>query len=223
VVLRRQLRELGVGSVLTERRLPDALADNAGPVVFRQPAHGDEGGRHEVVDDAYVFRVRALRDPGAPAAVLDAPLLPVEWTGLQDWNAAVEPWFFACDERTPRPVVARAGLDLAPAGPGARVSACETSPDGREIRLQVEAGTDVPVVVRTAWHPAWRASAGGRSVPVDRVAPGLCLVRGRGEIRLGMPRQASESAGLAVSGLAWLGLLVGGSANRLKRRAARDR
>jgi hypothetical protein len=222
-VLRRQLQELGVGSVLTERRLPDALADNAGPVVFRQPAHGDEGGRHEVVDDAYVFRVRALREPGAPAVVLDAPLLPVEWTGLQAWNAAVEPWFFARDPRAPRPVVARAGLDPSPAGPGARVTACETSPDGREIRLQVEAGADVPVVVRTAWHPAWRAEADGRPLPVDRLAPGLCLVRGRGEVRLFMPRQAAETAGAAVSGLAWLGLLAGGSANLLKRRGARDR
>jgi hypothetical protein len=222
-VLRRQLQELGVGSVLTERRLPDALADNAGPVVWRQPAQGDAGDRHEVLDDTYVFRVRALREPGAPAAVLDAPLLPVPWTGLPDWNAAVEPWFFATDPLAPRPVVARAGLDPSPAGPGARVAACETSPDGREIRLQVEAPADVPVVVRTAWHPSWRAESGGRPLPVDRVAPGLCLVRGRGTIRLFLSRQAAETAGLAVSGLAWLGLLACGSASLLKRRTARDR
>ncbi len=222
-VLQRQLQELGVGSVLTERRLPDELVDNDGPVVWHQAAHGDAGSRHEVVDDAYVFRVRALREPGAPAAIVRAPLRPVAWSGLADWNAAVEPWFFALDPLAPRPVVARAGLDPAPAGDDARIVACETSRDGREVRVQVEARGDVPVVVRSAWHPAWRAEADGRELPVDRVAPGLCLVRGRGAILLFMPRQAVETAGAAVSGLAWLGLLAGGASVALKRRATRFR
>jgi len=238
----RLLREFGVDAVLTDRRLPASVAAADGPVVYRFPAQGDTDPRYEIKDDAYVFRLHAVTGGAALAQPLHGPLRAMTWTDRAAWDEAVGDWLLG-EAVTPRPVVARPDLDLSVADSGARVVSCDMSADGRDIVIEVTTEgdpsaavaaaasvrsrgvdtADVPVLVRVAWHPNWRATAAGRDIPVDRVAPGFCLVRGHGTIRLHWGPTAAEQAATGLSAVAFLLACAWAGTNSLKRRAGSHR
>ncbi|MBL8696684.1 MAG: hypothetical protein JNJ88_21505 [Planctomycetes bacterium] len=89
-------------------------------------------------------------------------------------------------------------------GSAARMQLLDPTLPG-EIRFRVEAapGESATAEVRTAWHPCWRAFAGGQEVPVRRSALGFCAVTGNGEVRLRFQRRSVDSLAAGASLAAW--------------------
>ena len=212
-LLGRELERFGITHVLTESRLPDELVE-PGVVVCQIPGAWDGSERSERERGDYLFRLHEVRSRPRLAELVREPLESTAWSDLESWNRAVATWSFATSS-VPRPVVARPGLVLDPAPDTARVTALERLDQGRRYVLDVEADSDVPVVLKVAWHPRWRARCAGREIRVDRVAPGFCLVHGRGRIELRFEPRWSERLGTWLTALTLV--LAGGAA--LRRRA----
>jgi hypothetical protein len=93
-------------------------------------------------------------------------------------------------------------------GPDGAATYREASPE--DVRLEAEASVPSILLVRNAWDEGWSATLDGRSVPVlrtDGFLQGIALAPGRHDIRLTY-REPAIGTGLALSGIAWLGLAV---------------
>lgn len=86
------------------------------------------------------------------------------------------------------------------------------------VFLDVDAPHPVPVLVRVAWHPAWRATSDAGPLEVYRASPSFILVYGHGAISLVWEHDAVTWAGAGVSALAWLSMIVAAVAAGLRRR-----
>jgi hypothetical protein len=197
---RRKLRELydlfGITHLVTDRPPPPELVPDPylGPVVARIPsAAAEESPGFETHDGAFVFRAHTIEPRPAFAESVRLPLVAVPADDKNRWDLAVETRLFGVDQIAELPVAERPGIDLRP-GRGAAVRS-EVAPDGRRIALQIDAAEPEPVLVKTAWHPNWRAiDAAGAALPVDRVGPGFCLVRAAGGVVLDWRRAWWELA-----------------------------
>jgi hypothetical protein len=79
-----------------------------------------------------------------------------------------------------------------------------------DVRIDIDAPDPSILVVRNAWDEGWSATLDGRSVPllrVDGFVQGVAVPEGRHRVRL-VYREPTIGRGLALSAIAWLGLLA---------------
>jgi len=168
------------------------------------------------------FQLTPLAAPAPLAEVVRGPLAAV---APPDFPAAARTWFDAPVE-TALPVAVPPGapppLGLALGDePEARVSAVEDA-DGQGLRLQIDAGRPVPVLVKIGWFPNWSArDERGLALPVYRVAPSLALVVARGAVALRYGPTALDVALGVLSVGAWVALLLAAAALSLTRGRSR--
>ena len=146
----------------------------------------------------------------------------VEIDGAEPRASVVPSWTVVSGERSALDAVLEPGFDPAavavlesdpgstPAvdGPDGTAAYREASPE--DVRIEAEASVPSILLVRNAWDEGWSATLDGRSVPVlrtDGFLQGIALVPGRHDIRLTY-REPAIGTGLALSGIAWLGLAV---------------
>ncbi len=206
------LQALGITHVLAPEHvpLPAAIAesDTRADVVWTPP---------EALGALSDFRLYELAPRPPFATVLTEK--PSVVTG--DWDAAVNRWWI---RGAPDPVLVRAPADVPDyvATGDERVELVSRSDDGSRIRLRVESGDVVPVLIRSSYFPKWKAYVGGKPAPVYQASPHLLLVYGNGEIELVYERAGLEAVAYATSGVAWLlliGVMAYPAARRLNGRA----
>ena len=146
----------------------------------------------------------------------------VEIDDAEPRASVVPSWTVVSGERSALDAVLEPGFDPAavvvletdpgssPAvdGPDGTAAYREASPE--DVRIEAEASVPSILLVRNAWDEGWSATLDGRSVPVlrtDGFLQGIALVPGRHDIRLTY-REPAIGTGLALSGIAWLGLAV---------------
>ena len=98
----------------------------------------------------------------------------------------------------------------------------ETEPE--DVRIDVDAPDPSILVVRNAWDEGWSSTLDGRSVPllrVDGFAQGVAVPEGRHTVRL-VYREPAIGRGIALSIVAWLGLLAVLVVTLLRSRRARS-
>ena len=70
--------------------------------------------------------------------------------------------------------------------------------------------TPVPVLIKVAYYPRWKAWQGSQALPIYRVAPGLMLVYSQGHTVLRYRRSGADYIGIVFSllGMGLLGIAV---------------
>jgi len=146
----------------------------------------------------------------------------VEIDDAEPRASVVPSWTVASGERAALDAVLEPGFDPAAVavletdpgstpvvdGPDGTATYLEASPE--DVRIEAEASVPSILLVRNAWDEGWSATLDGRSVPVlrtDGFLQGIALPPGRHDLRLTY-REPAIGAGLALSGIAWLGFAV---------------
>ena len=146
----------------------------------------------------------------------------VEIDGYEPRASVVPSWRVVSGERAALDAVLEPGFDPAAVavletdpgstpvvdGPDGTATYLEASPE--DVQIEAEASVPSILLVRNAWDEGWSATLDGRSVPVlrtDGFLQGIALPPGRHDLRLTY-REPAIGAGLALSGIAWLGFAV---------------
>jgi hypothetical protein len=217
--LRRLLAEFGVTHLLTDRAPPPGFCEGEAPIVARIPsaASSEPGDEFEMTDGRRVFRMHRLALRARLAEPVVRPMIAFESDDPHGWDAAVERSVFDGGPSDPLLVAARPGVVLTSASENVEVE-CRSEDDGMRFTLDIRSTKPEPVIVKTAWHPCRRArDAEGRDLPVDRAAPGFCLVRGKGAVTLSFERRPFEVAA-EIASLLGLGAAVALHATTRRRR-----
>jgi hypothetical protein len=209
--MKRLYDVFGVTHLVTNRRPSPEISPSSAeaPEIAAIPARAAPvGSDFEYRDGAHVFRAYPIEPRPLFAEVVTRATLPFDASDEDAWDKVVEDALFGEEDDAPLPVAARPGLDATP-GEDATVRAFR-DPSGLSISIEVDAPDPRPVVVKTAWHRNWTArTEDGVEIPVDRIAPGFCLLRANGRVDLRWRRSAFErgAAALSVAALG-LGLLA---------------
>ena len=120
-------------------------------------------------------------------------------------DATIEPRFDPA-----RLAVLETDPGIAPSEDGVAGHAVYRELEPEDVRIDVDAPDPSILVVRNAWDEGWSATLDGRPVPllrVDGFIQGVPVSAGRHEVRL-VYREPSIGRGIALSALAWFGLLA---------------
>lgn len=137
-----------------------------------------------------------------------AEILPYQpYAVIDQWDLYVDRWFSSTDAR----ILARAkSLPPTYGQNGDTLKVVEESISPPRLKLSVQAREDVPILVKMAYFPRWKAFSGGKRTPIYEVAPGFMLVYGKGEVELRYGPAFPDYLGLLLSigGLGLLGLVI---------------
>lgn len=179
-----ELRVLGARYLITrEETLPQTLQ---GPTIAREGAY------------------RLVEIAGAEPRATLVPTWEVMPSERAAVDATIEPRFDPA-----RVAVLETDPGLVPREHGLAGHAYYQEIEPEDVRIDVDAPDPSILVVRNAWDEGWSATLDGRSVPmlrVDGFIQGVAVPQGRHQVRL-VYREPAIGRGIALSALAWLGLL----------------
>lgn len=101
--------------------------------------------------------------------------------GDKDWKRMAEQWFESPDRRV---LVRAARLPTTFISASDSIEAVERTLFSTTIKLKVRAKENVPLLIKEAYFPRWRAYVDGKPARIYEVAPSLMLIYGKGEIKL---------------------------------------
>ena len=170
--------------ITREETLPQTLQ---GPTIAREGAY------------------RLVEIAGAEPRATLVPTWEVMPSGRAALDATIEPRFDPA-----RVAVLETDPGLVPREHGLAGHAYYHELEPEDVRIDVDAPDPSILVVRNAWDEGWSATLDGRSVPmlrVDGFIQGVAVPRGRHHVRL-VYREPAIGRGIALSALAWVGLLA---------------
>ena len=180
-----EMRMLGARYLVTRNEtLPQSLE---GPTISREGAY------------------RLVEIGGAEPRATLVPTWRVTPSSSAALDAAIEPRF---DPARVAVLETDPGITRRPHGVAGHAYYREPEPE--DVRIDVDAPDPSILVVRNAWDEGWSATLDGRSVPllrVDGFVQGVAVPEGRHRIRLSY-REPAIGRGIALSALAWFGLLA---------------
>jgi hypothetical protein len=154
---------------------------------------------HDNFADFYLYPVTQ--------STLAEPLSYVPQKVNSDWELTTQRWFLETrgipvftDRETPAGVRAATPLD------GVQIVAA--SPRMDRLTVRINAAEDIPVLVKMGYLPGWSLTVNGAPAPVYRASPNLLLIFAHGDAVLELKRPWQEYAGLALSALGLLALVL---------------
>lgn len=181
-----EMRMLGARYLITrnETTLPPTLE---GPTVAREGAY------------------RLVEITGSEPRATLVPTWQVAPSNAAALDAAIEPRFDPA-----RVAVLETDPGLTPRPHGVAGHAVYHEPEPEVVRIDVDAPDPSILVVRNAWDEGWSATVDGGPVPllrVDGFVQGVAVPEGRHQVRLEY-HEPTIGRGIALSALAWFGLLL---------------
>ena len=180
-----EMRVLGARYLITRNEaLPPTLD---GPTIAREGAY------------------RLVEIAGADPRATLVPTWRVVSTGRAALDAASEPRFDPA-----RVAVLEADPGMTPREHGQAGHAYYHEAGPEDVRIDVDAPDPSILVVRNTWDEGWSATLDGRPAPllrVDGFVQGVAVPEGRHRVRLAY-REPAIGRGIALSALAWFGLLA---------------
>jgi len=208
-----RLRLFDIRYVYTDLRLEDLLDPSlakgkryinsyAAPKVTSQVQLADLRQRYNTYGEMVDFYLYSI---GSGALAEPLPYVPL--APGTDWKLTNLKWFLEMRGLpifTDRP----APPNVRPARPGDQVELFVDSPRKDRLILQIHADQDIPVLVKVGYFPNWKLTVNGKPAPIYRASPNLMLVFGHGPAVLEYRRSWTEYAGLTLSLLGLVLLVV---------------